>query len=160
MVCAQVMGNNFAITLGGMNGHFQLNVYKPLIIRNVLHSLQLLRDGTASFLKNCLKGLQPNLKVIQQNLEKSLMLVTALNPHIGYDNSAKIAKFAHQNDLSLKEAAIKLGLISEKEFDNVVQAQHMVNPMLYKPSQTKKPKQVETNNDPLGQTQNAWLFYT
>jgi fumarate hydratase class II len=88
MVCCQVMGNNVAVTLGGMNGHFQLNVYKPLIIRNVLHSMQMLSDGCISFVKNCLVGIQANEKMINYYLQNSLMLVTALNPHIGYEKSA------------------------------------------------------------------------
>jgi fumarate hydratase class II len=92
MVCCQVMGNNVAVTMGAMNGHLQLNVYKPLIIKNVLHSAQLLGDAARSFLLNCLKGLQPNTPILQHHLNNSLMLVTALAPHIGYDKAAKIAK--------------------------------------------------------------------
>jgi len=96
------MGNNVAVTLGGMNGHFQLNVYKPLIIRNVLHSAKLLSDGCRSFLKNCLIGIKPNHKRIRHHLENSLMLVTALNHRIGYAKAAEIAKYAHKYEKTLK----------------------------------------------------------
>ena len=109
MICCQVMGNNVAVTLGGMNGHFQLNVYKPLIIKNVLHSIQLISDGCKSFNYNCLIGIKPNLPQLQNYVSNSLMLVTALNPHIGYDKAAKIAKTAHKDGKSLKEVALSLG---------------------------------------------------
>ncbi len=106
MVCAQVMGNNTAVTVGGMSGHFELNVFKPLIIRNVLHSIKILSDACLSFVKNCLTGIKPNKQRIEYLLNNSLMLCTALNPHIGYDKTAKIAKNAHQKGTSLKESAL------------------------------------------------------
>jgi fumarate hydratase class II len=106
MVCAQVMGNQVAVTVGGMNGHFELNVFKPLIAANVLHSIRLLGDVCISFTKNCLIGIKPNLKKISEYLENSLMLATALNPHIGYDKAAKIAKNAHIKGINLKESAL------------------------------------------------------
>jgi fumarate hydratase class II len=111
MVCCQVMGNNVAVTVGGMNGHFQLNVYKPLIIRNVLHSIQILADGCRSFTFNCLMGIKPNKAQLDHYVKNSLMLVTALNPHIGYDKAAQIAKTAHKKGNSLKETALELGFI-------------------------------------------------
>ncbi len=106
MICCQVMGNNVAVSLGGMNGHFQLNVYKPLIIRNVLHSIQILADGCRSFTLNCLMGIKPNKEKLEHYVNNSLMLVTALNPHIGYDKAAHIAKTAHKAGKSLKETAL------------------------------------------------------
>ena len=102
MLCCQVMGNNVAVTMGGMNGHFQLNVYKPLIVRNVLHSLQLLSDGIQSFKHRCLDEIVPNQQKMKQYLDNSLMLVTALNPHIGYEKAAQIAKGAYKENKSLK----------------------------------------------------------
>lgn len=102
MVCAQVMGNQVAVTVGGMNGHFELNVFKPLIAHNVLHSMRLLGDGCQSFVSNCLSGIQPDRKRINELLNNSLMLVTALNPYIGYDKAAAIAKNAHKKGLTLK----------------------------------------------------------
>jgi len=131
MVCCQVMGNNVAVTLGGMNGHFQLNVYKPLIIRNVLHSMQMLSDGCNSFVKNCLVGIQANEKMIKHYLQNSLMLVTALNPHIGYEKAAEIAKGAHKKGKSLKEVALELGYMEEENFDRVVRPELMVKPSPY-----------------------------
>jgi fumarate hydratase class II len=132
MICCQVMGNNVAVSLGGMNGHFQLNVYKPLIIRNVLHSIQLLSDGSRSFVKNCLVGVKPNLKNIRHYLNNSLMLVTALNPIIGYDKAAKIAKHSHHHEKSLREGALELGYISEDDFDLHVKPELMVEPTHFK----------------------------
>lgn len=102
MVCAQVMGNQVAVTVGGMNGHFELNVFKPLIIRNVLHSIKILSDACKSFVNKCLKGIKPDYQKIKELLSNSLMLCTALNPHIGYDKTAKIAKNAYQKRISLK----------------------------------------------------------
>lgn len=113
MLCAQVMGNNVAVTVGGMNGHFELNVFKPLIVSNVLRSIRLLGDGCTSFVNNCLKGLKPNEPRIKELLDNSLMLVTALNPHIGYDKSAAIAKNAHKKGLTLKQSALELGHLTE-----------------------------------------------
>jgi len=128
MVCAQVMGNHLAVTLGGMNGHLQLNVFKPLVIRNVLHSARLLGDSAKSFAENCLEGIQPNYSRIQSHLNESLMLVTCLNPHIGYDNSAAIAKKAHKEGLTLKQAAVSLELLSEDQFDSIVKPESMLGP--------------------------------
>ena len=117
MVCAQVIGNDVAVSIGGMNGHFELNVFKPLIAANVLQSARLLGDACKSFNDKCATGIIPNHEVIREHLQKSLMLVTALNPHIGYENSAKIAKKAHQENKTLKEAAIELGLVTAEQFD-------------------------------------------
>ena len=132
MLCAQVMGNQVAVTVGGMNGHFELNVFKPLIAYNVLHSIRLLGDGCQSFVKNCLKGLQPNKPVIQEQLNKSLMLVTALNPYIGYDKAAAIAKNAHKKGTTLKESALELGHLTEEQFDQWVKPELMLGPTEYK----------------------------
>ena len=117
MVCAQVIGNDTAISIGGMNGHFELNVFKPMMIYNLLNSARLLGDACDSFNEHCAIGIEPNHKVIQRHLENSLMLVTALNPHIGYENAAKIAKKAHKEGTTLREAAIALGLLTSEQFD-------------------------------------------
>lgn len=126
MVCAQVMGNHVAVSIGGATGHFELNVFKPLIVFNVLNSIRLLADACESFTDHCVSGIEANHKQIQKHLEQSLMLVTALNPHIGYDNAAKIAKTAHKNGTTLREEAINLGLLSGEEFDNIVKPESMV----------------------------------
>ena len=126
MVCAQVIGNDVATTVGGMNGHFELNVYKPLMAYNILNSSRLIADACNSFNNNCAKGIEPNKKVIENHLNNSLMLVTALNNHIGYDNAAKIAKKAHKEGTSLKQAAISLNLVSEKDFDKWVDPKKMI----------------------------------
>ncbi|KYG70172.1 class II fumarate hydratase [Bdellovibrio bacteriovorus] len=126
MVCAQVMGNHVAVSIGGATGHFELNVFKPLIVFNVLNSVRLLADACESFTDHCVVGIEANTKQIQKHLEHSLMLVTALNPHIGYDNAAKIAKTAHKNGTTLREEAINLGLLSGEEFDKIVQPKDMV----------------------------------
>lgn len=126
MVCAQVMGNHVAATFGGATGHFELNVFKPVIVFNVLNSVRLLADAAESFTDHCVVGIEANRKQIQKHLEHSLMLVTALNPHIGYDNAAKIAKTAHKNGTTLREEAINLGLLSGEEFDKVVKPENMV----------------------------------
>ena len=126
MVCIQVMGNHTSITFGGSQGHFELNTFKPLIIYNNLQSIHLLSDSIMSFINNCLKNIKPNKEKIKQHLDNSLMLVTALNEHIGYDNSAKIAKKAFKENITLKEAAKKLGLVKEKDFDKLVQPKRMV----------------------------------
>ena len=126
MVCAQVIGNDVATTIGGMNGHFELNVYKPLMAYNILNSSRLIADACNSFNNNCAKGIEPNKKVIENHLNNSLMLVTALNNHIGYDNAAKIAKKAHKEGTSLKEAAISLNLVSEKDFGKWVDPKKMI----------------------------------
>ena len=126
MVCTQVMGNNLTTTFAVSQGHFELNAFKPVIIYNIIQSINLLTDAINSFVDNCLKDLKPNKKRINQNLINSLMLVTALNEHIGYDNAAKIAKKAFEENLTLKEAAIKLKLINIKKFDQIVQPKKMV----------------------------------
>uniref|UniRef100_A0A915N694 fumarate hydratase n=2 Tax=Meloidogyne javanica TaxID=6303 RepID=A0A915N694_MELJA len=128
MISAQVMGNQVAVTIGGSNGHFELNVFKPLIVRNVLQSIRLLSDGAESFTKNCVIGIIANEANISKILNESLMLVTALNPHIGYDNSAKIAKTAHKNGTTLKEEAIKSGLLNAEQFDEWVKPKEMIGP--------------------------------
>lgn len=129
MVCAQVMGNNVAVSVGGANGHFELNVFKPLIVFNVLNSIRLLADGCESFTDHCVSGIEANRQQIKKHLDNSLMLVTALNPHIGYDNAAKIAKTAHKNGTTLKEEAVKLGLLSAEQFDKIVRPEDMVHPL-------------------------------
>jgi fumarate hydratase class II len=126
MVCAQVMGNHVAVSIGGSNGHFELNVFKPVIIHNVLQSVRLLADGADSFTKNCVVGITANEDRIKKLVNESLMLVTALNPHIGYDNAAKIAKKAHAEGKTLKEVAIELGLLTSEKFDEVVRPEKMV----------------------------------
>jgi len=126
MACAQVMGNDVAINIGGMSGNFELNVYKPLIIHNFLQSCRLMGDGCASFRSNCVVGIEPDRERIQKNLHESLMLVTALNPHIGYDNAAKIAKHAHKKGLTLKASAQDLGLVKPEDFDTWVIPEKMV----------------------------------
>ena len=128
MVCAQVLGNDVAVNIGGCSGNFELNVFKPLIIHNVLTSVRLLGDASHSFNDNCVIGIEANQKTIQRHLTNSLMLVTALNPHIGYDNAAKIAKHAHANGLSLKEAALDLGILSADDFDRYVRPIDMIHP--------------------------------
>ncbi len=126
MVCAQVIGNDVAISIGGMNGHFELNVFKPMMISNALLSARLLGDACVSFDEHCASGIEPNISKINENVERSLMLVTALNPHIGYENAAKIAKKAHKENKTLREAAIELGLLTDSEFTEKVDAGKMV----------------------------------
>jgi fumarate hydratase class II len=126
MVCAQVLGNDVAINIGGISGHFQLNVFKPLMISNMLLSARLLGDVCVSFNDNCAIGIEPNMAAINKNLENSLMLVTALNPHIGYDNSAKIAKKAHKEHKTLREATLELGLLSDEDFTRIVDPKKMI----------------------------------
>lgn len=126
MLCVQVMGNDSAITFAGASGNFELNVYKPLMIHNLLQSIRLLSDGCRSFEKFCVSGIKPNLKRIQENLDNSLMLVTALNPHIGYDKAAKIARKAHLEDKTLREAALELGFVTDEEFRNWVRPEDMI----------------------------------
>lgn len=128
MVCAQVMGNHVAITVGGSNGHFELNVFKPVIIHNFLQSLELLADGMVSFADNCVVGIKANKERINKLMSESLMLVTALNPYIGYDNAAKIAKNAHKKGLTLKQSALELKLVSSADFDKWVKPEHMLKP--------------------------------
>lgn len=126
MVCAQVVGYDAAVTIGGMNGHFQLNVFKPMIIFNVLNAAKLIGDACDSFDKHCAIGIEPNKAVIERHLENSLMLVTALNPHIGYENAAKIAKKAHKEGTTLREAAIGLQLLTSEQFDEWVVPENMI----------------------------------
>ncbi len=126
MVCAQVIGNDTAITVGGLSGQFELNVYKPMMIFNLLNSARLIGDACESFNDNCVIGIEPNYININKNVENSLMLVTALNPHIGYENAAKIAKKAHKENKTLREAAIELGLLTDKEFTEKVDPKNMV----------------------------------
>jgi fumarate hydratase class II len=128
MVAAQVIGNDAAITIGGSNGHLELNVFKPMIIYNLLQSIRLLGDASISFADNCVAGIEPDRKRIADLLERSLMLVTALNPEIGYDNAARVAKKAHADGLTLKEAAIELGLLTAERFDELVRPEEMANP--------------------------------
>jgi fumarate hydratase class II len=125
MVAAQVMGNDVAVSVGGSNGHFELNVFKPVMAANVLSSARLIGDACVSFNENCAVGIVPNHEVIKTHLENSLMLVTALNTHIGYENAAKIAKKAHKENLTLREAATELGLVTNEQFDQWVQPQKM-----------------------------------
>lgn len=129
MVCAQVMGNDVAVTVGGATGHFELNVFKPLIIFNVLNSIRLLADACESFEQNCVVGIEANHDQIKKHLDNSLMLVTALNPHVGYDNAAKIAKNAHEKNITLKESALQLGLLTAEKFDQVVRPEKMIGPL-------------------------------
>ncbi|MBY0461791.1 MAG: class II fumarate hydratase [Alphaproteobacteria bacterium] len=126
MVCCQVMGNHMTVSIAGSQGHFELNVFKPVIIYNVLQSIDLLADACNSFTDNCLKGITANQDRLKQNIENSLMLVTALNPVIGYDNAAKVAKKALADNISLKQATLHLGFLSADEFDKVVDPKKMV----------------------------------
>ena len=130
MVCAQVFGNDATIGFAASQGNFELNVFKPVIIFNLLHSVSLLADTCLSFQKYCVEGLEPNLNIIQKHLNESLMLVTALNQYIGYDNAAKIAKTAHHENLTLKEAAIKLQILTSAQFDEYVQPEKMLGPKI------------------------------
>jgi fumarate hydratase, class II len=128
MVATQVMGNHVAITVAGSQGHFELNVFKPVMIYNLLQSGRLIADACVSFTDNCVAGIQPNRARIKQLLDQSLMLVTALNPHIGYDKAAKVAKKAHAEGTSLKEAAVALGFLTAEEFDKFVRPEQMIGP--------------------------------
>jgi fumarate hydratase class II len=128
MVCTQVMGNDTAITFAGASGNFELNVYRPVIAFNILQSIRLLADACDSFLVNAIEGIEPNKKRIHENLYNSLMLVTALNPHIGYDKAAKVAKKAYSENLSLREAIVELDYMSEEDFDKLVQPEKMIRP--------------------------------
>ncbi|MDP9068718.1 MAG: class II fumarate hydratase [Actinomycetota bacterium] len=128
MVCAQVIGNDAAVAFGGSQGAFQLNVYKPLMLHNVLESASLLADAARSFNDHAAVGIEPNRNVIQDHLENSLMLVTALNPHIGYERSAEIALLAHREDISLRDAAVKLGYVTHEQFDEWVKPEDMTGP--------------------------------
>jgi fumarate hydratase class II len=126
MLVAQVMGNDVAVNIGGASGNFELNVFKPVIIHNFLQSVRLLADGSDSLLEHCVVGIEPNRERIKEHLENSLMLVTALNPHIGYDNAAKIAKTAHKQGKTLREVAVELGLMTGEQFDAWVRPEKMV----------------------------------
>ncbi len=128
MVCVKVIGNHNGITMAGSHGHFELNVFKPLIIHNILQSINIMADSSNGFAKYCIRGLKADKKRIKSLLDNSLMLVTALSPKIGYDNAAKVAKRAHKNGTTLKEEALKTGLISEKEFIKIVNPKKMVKP--------------------------------
>jgi fumarate hydratase class II len=129
MLCTQVMGNDATIGIAGSQGNFELNVYKPVMAYNLLQSLRLLGDGCQSFNDNCAVGIEPNLETIDDKLRRSLMLVTALNPLIGYDNAAKVAKHAYKSNTTLREAAIELGLLTGEQFDEAVQPEDMVGPL-------------------------------
>jgi fumarate hydratase class II len=128
MVAVQVLGNDTAIGIGASQGNFELNVFKPVIIFNFLNSVRLLADSCHSFTEHCAIGIEPNLDRISDYVKNSLMLVTALNPHIGYDKAAQIAKKAHQEKTGLKEAALSLGYLTEEEFDRWVVAEEMTRP--------------------------------
>ncbi len=128
MVCAQVIGNDTTVAVAGASGNFELNVFKPVIIYNILQSIRLLADGCVSFADRCVSGIEANIPVIDRYREQSLMLVTALNNHIGYDKSAKIAKEAYEKNISLKEAAVKLGILKAEEFDKIVKPDQMIKP--------------------------------
>jgi fumarate hydratase class II len=126
MVCAQVFGNDVAVTMGGATGHFELNVFKPMMVYNLITSARLIGDACTSFNDNCAVGIEPNYPVIKEKLENSLMLVTALNTHIGYENAAKIAKKAHKEGTTLREAAISLDLLTSDQFDQWVVPKDMI----------------------------------
>ena len=128
MVCIKVMGNHNGITMAGSHGHFELNTFKPLIIHNILQSIDIMADSSKNFSNYCIKGLKANKKKIKSLLENSLMLVTALSPKLGYDNAAKIAKRAHKNGTTLKEESLKSGLITEKDYNKIVDPKKMISP--------------------------------
>ena len=128
MLCTQVMGNDTTITVAGASGNFELNVYRPVLAYNILQSIRLLTDGTNSFVKNAINGIMPNKQRIENNLFNSLMLVTALNPHIGYDKAAKVAKKAYNDQTTLREAIVELGYLSGEEFDRFVKPEEMIYP--------------------------------
>ena len=129
MVAVQVFGNDHAVAFAGSQGNFQLNVYKPVILHNLLTSIELLADASRSFCERCAVGIEPNEKRIKEHLENSLMLVTALNPHIGYEKAAKISLTAYHEDLSLRDAALKLGFVTGEQFDSWVRPQDMTHPL-------------------------------
>ena len=128
MVCAQVMGNNAGVSFAGSQGHFELNVFKPMIAYNTLQSIRLLADSASSFTDKCVVGIKANEEQITALMERSLMLVTALAPTIGYDNATKIAKEAHKNGTTLREEAVKLGFVSEEDYDDIVRPENMIKP--------------------------------
>ena len=129
MVAVQVFGNDHAVAFAGSQGNFQLNVYKPVILHNVLTSIELLADASRSFCDHCAIGIEPNVKRIQEHVDGCLMLVTALNPHIGYEKAAKISLTAYHEDLSLREAALRLGLVTAEQFDEWVRPEEMTHPL-------------------------------
>jgi len=128
MVCAKVIGNHTGITVAGSHGHFELNVFKPMIAHNILQSIDLISDSAKNFAVYCVKGIKANKKRIKEHLDNSLMLVTALAPHIGYDNAAKIAKTALKNETTLKYEALKTGLVNEKDYEKIVDPKKMIYP--------------------------------
>ena len=128
MVCAKVIGNHAGITVAGSHGHFELNVFKPMIAHSVLQSIDLIADSTKNFAHYCVRGIKANKKRIKEHLDNSLMLVTALAPHIGYDNAAKIAKMALKNSTTLKYETLKTGLIKEKDYERIVDPKKMIYP--------------------------------
>jgi fumarate hydratase class II len=128
MIAVQVMANDVAVGFGGAGGYLEMNVYKPLMISNITHSITIMTDGCVNFRKFLVEGTKPNLKKIGEYVERSLMLVTALSPVIGYDKASKIAHYAMDNDLTLREAALQLGFVTEAEFDRVVDPRKMVKP--------------------------------
>jgi fumarate hydratase, class II len=128
MIAVQVMANDVAVGFGGAGGYLEMNVYKPLIIFNVVHSIRILSDGCINFRKFLIEGTRPNLKKIKEYVDHSLMLVTALSPVIGYDKASEIAHYALDNDLTLKQAALKLAFVTESEFDRIVDPAKMVHP--------------------------------
>jgi fumarate hydratase class II len=128
MVCAKVIGNHTGITIAGSHGHFELNVFKPMIAHNVLLSIDLIADSTKNFASYCVKGIKANKKRIKEHLDNSLMLVTALAPHIGYDNAAKIAKKSLKDGTTLKYETLKSGLIKEKDYERIVDPRKMIYP--------------------------------
>ena len=128
MVCTQVIGNDVTITFAGASGNFELNVYRPVIAYNILESIKLLSEASKSFTTNAVNGIEPNVERINDNLYNSLMLVTALNPHIGYDKAAEVAKNSYKENISLKESVIELGYLTGEEFDKLVQPSQMISP--------------------------------
>ena len=128
MVCCQVFGNHTAVTVAGSQGHFELNVYKPVLAYCMMHSIQLMADVAHSFTEHCVEGIQANEKRIRELMERSLMLVTALAPKIGYDKAAKVAKSAHVRGTTLKEEAVRLGFVSAADFDRLVKPERMTRP--------------------------------
>ena len=128
MVCVKVIGNHNGITMAGSHGHFELNVFKPLIAHNILQSIEIMSDSAKTFAMYCVKGIKADKKKIKSYLDNSLMLVTALTPKIGYDKAANIAKLAHKNGTTLKEEVIKAGLLKEKEYDKIMDPMKMTKP--------------------------------
>jgi fumarate hydratase class II len=128
MVCCQVMGNHVTITIAGSQGHFELNVFKPVMAYDMLQSIRLLADAAASFAEKCVAGIEANKQRIGELLERSLMLVTALAPKIGYDKAAEIAKAAHKNGTTLREEAMRLGYVSEDDFNTLMRPEKMIRP--------------------------------